>query len=129
MAACRRQVVFASAQGATALRAEGCGGGFAASKKERGWRRGLCRRVVRSAQGRQPYRAEGGGGGSAAGLLKSALWDWLFVSYGMIGILQRKTIQPGLGPVGNAPLLPAASPPAGEICSTLTLVLTEAAAP
>ena len=84
---------------------------------------------VRSAQWRQPYRAEGGGGGSAAGLLKSALWDWLFVSYGMIGILQRKTIQPGLGPVGNAPLLPTASPPAGEICSTLTLVLTEAAAP
>jgi len=35
-----------------------------------------------------------------------------------------KTIQPGLGPVGNAPLLPAASPPAGEICAALTLVLT-----
>ena len=25
---------------------EGCGGGSAAGKKERGWRRGLCRRVV-----------------------------------------------------------------------------------
>ena len=84
--------------------------------------------------------------------MKSALRIWLFVSYGMIGILQRKTIQPGLGPVGNAPLPPAASlhrkasheifsrpmapykfrslaTPAGEICSTLTLVLTEATAP
>ena len=33
----------------TAFQAEGCGGGFAASfiKKGRGWRRGLCRRVVK----------------------------------------------------------------------------------
>ena len=38
----------------TALWAEGCGGGFAASfiKKGRGWRRGLCRRVV-SPQGKR----------------------------------------------------------------------------
>ena len=37
----------------TAFQAEGCGGGFAASfKKGRGWRRGLCKRVVvRFAQG------------------------------------------------------------------------------
>ena len=37
----------------TAFQAEGCGGGFAADlKKGRGWRRGLCRRVVfASAQG------------------------------------------------------------------------------
>ena len=33
------------------------------------------------------------------------------------------------GADGNAPLLPAASPPVGEICSTLTLVLTEATDP
>ena len=32
----------------TAFQAEGCGGGFAAGlKKGRGWRRGLCRRVVK----------------------------------------------------------------------------------
>ena len=37
----------------TAFQAEGCGGGFAANyKKGRGWRRGLCKRVVfASAQG------------------------------------------------------------------------------
>ena len=38
--------------GLTAFPAEGCGGGFAAIKRGRGWRRGLCRRVVfASAQG------------------------------------------------------------------------------
>ena len=33
--------------GLTAFQAEGCGGGFAAIKRGRGWRRGLCRRVVK----------------------------------------------------------------------------------
>ena len=33
--------------GLTAFQAEGCGGGFAAIKWGRGWRRGLCRRVVK----------------------------------------------------------------------------------
>ena len=72
----------------TALRAEGCGGGFAAIfiKKGRGWRRGLCRRgVFAFAQGAtaalplrvvvSPLRAMS---------IKSALRDLLSVSYDMI---------------------------------------------
>ena len=47
----------------TAFQAEGCGGGFAASfiKKGRGWRRGLCRRVVKGKVLRidGPFRAQG----------------------------------------------------------------------
>ena len=35
-----------------------------------------------------------------------------------------KTVQPGLRPVGNAPLLPTAPPPEGEVYSPLLLVLT-----
>ncbi len=55
--------MFAGAQGATALRAEGGGGGSAANlKKGRGFRRGLCRRVMfAGAQGATALRAEGGG--------------------------------------------------------------------
>ena len=86
----------------TAFQAEGCGGGFAADfiKKGRGWRRRLCRRVMKrkvlkmdrplaggflSLTGLWP---EGCGGGFAASLLKSALRDWLSVSYGMIRMLR-----------------------------------------
>ena len=69
---------------------EGCGGGFAASfiKKGRGWRRGLCRRVVyRFAQGATaPAALRVADCRSAAMLIKSALRDWLSASYGMISI-------------------------------------------
>ena len=56
-----------------------------------------------------------GGGGSAA-IFNKALKPAL--SGG------GKTIQPRLRRVGNAPLLPTASPPVGEICSMFTLALT-----
>ena len=56
-------------------------------------------------------QAEGCGGGFAAVLKPPAA-------------AKAENHTTGPGPVGNAPLLPAASPPAGEICSTLTLVLT-----
>ena len=70
---------------------EGDGGGFAASFKEkgRGWRRGLCRRVVfAGAQGATaPAALKVADCRSAAMLIKSALRDWLSMSYGMISIL------------------------------------------
>ena len=86
----------------TAFQAEGCGGGFAASfiKKGRGWRRGLCRRVVKRKVLRIDRPAAGGflsltgplaprvaDCRSAAMLMKSALRDLLLVSYGKITIL------------------------------------------
>ena len=50
--------------------------------------RGLCRRVVhRFAQGATALRAEGDGGALRAQIIKSALRDWLSVSYGMISML------------------------------------------
>lgn len=57
-------------------------------KKGRGWRRRLCRRIasLRSG-GDSAYGAEGGGLPLRAMLIKSALRDWLSVSYGMIRIL------------------------------------------
>ena len=86
----------------TAFQAEGCGGGFAAIfiRKGRGWRRGLCRRVVKgkvlkmdgpSAQGflglTGPLAPRVADCRSAAMLIKSALRDLLLVSYGKITIL------------------------------------------
>ena len=68
----------------TAFQAEGCGGGFAAIKRGRGWRRGLCRRVVKEKvlriyrpDGRKVLRfdgalgPEGCGGGFAADYKKA----------------------------------------------------------
>ena len=73
----------------TAFQAEGCGGGFAASKKKgRGWRRGLCKRVasLRSG-GDSACGAEGCGIAPWAMSIKPALRDLLSVSHGMISIL------------------------------------------
>ena len=64
----------------TALRAEGCGGGFAAGCVE-----GL-HRFAQGATAASPLRVADCR--SAAMLIKSALRDWLSVSYGMIGILR-----------------------------------------
>ena len=75
----------------TALRAEGCGLPFGRRlKKGARLRRRLCRRVVfaslRGATAALPPRVADCR--SAAILIKSALRDWLSVSYGMISILR-----------------------------------------
>ena len=74
----------------TALRAEGCGGGFAADFKKRG-----AADAAGCVEGLRCYRlggdsacgAEGGGLPSRAMFIKSALRDLLPVSYSMISIL------------------------------------------
>ena len=58
------------------------------------------------------FQAEGCGVGFAA------------VFYAVCGGKSRKPYNRAWGPLEMHPLLPAASPPAGEICSALTLVLT-----
>ena len=64
--------------GLTAFQAEGCGGGFAAIKRGRGWRRGLCRRVVKEKvlridrpDGRRVLKFDGAIGTEGCGI---ALW-------------------------------------------------------
>ena len=67
---------------------------LATKKGGRGWRRGLCKRVVfASLRGLRPFGPRGAGIALRAMSIKSALRDLLSVSYVMIGILPISSLR------------------------------------